>query len=128
MSTVVKVLGAEEILRAVLDTWREGIDAHDPHRVAGVFTDDAIFQGLRPYSVGPEGVFEYYDAQPTGMTVQYRILESRRLGVDVALGYLAADFAFRDRDTVHLNIGVVVTRTSKDWRIASYQASPATPG
>lgn len=74
------------------------------------------------------GVFEYYDAQPPGMTVQYRILESRRLGADVALGYLAADFAFRDRDTVHLNIGVVVIRTSKDWHIASYQASPATRG
>lgn len=128
MSMEVKVLGAEEILRAVLDPWRDGIDAHDPDRVAGVFTDDAIFQGLRPYSVGPQGVFEYYDAQPPGMTVQYRILESRRLGADVALGYLAADFAFRDRDTVHLNIGVVVIRTSKDWHIASYQASPATRG
>ena len=128
MSTVVKVPAAEEILRSVLDQWQDGIDAHDPARVAGVFTDDAIFQGLRPYSVGPQGVFEYYDGQPPGMTVQYRILESRRLGVDVALGYLAAEFAFRDREAVHLNIGVVVTRTSKDWHIASYQASPAGGG
>jgi uncharacterized protein (TIGR02246 family) len=123
--TEVKVPGTEPILRAVLDQWKQGIDAHDPALVAGVFTADAIFQGLRPYSVGPQGVFEYYDAQPQGMTVAYRILESRRIGTDVALGYLAADFAFRDRDTVHLNIGVVVTRTSKDWQIASYQASPA---
>jgi len=125
MSTEVKVPGTEPILRAVLDQWKQGIDAHDPALVAEVFTADAIFQGLRPYSVGPQGVAEYYDAQPQGMTVEYRILESRRLGIDVAVGYLAADFAFRDRDTLHLNVGVVVTRTSKDWQIASYQASPA---
>lgn len=122
----VKVQGTEPILRSVLDQWKRGIDAHDPGLVAGVFTTGAVFQGLRRYSVGPQGVFEYYDSQPQGMTVEYRILEARRLSTDVALGYLAADFACRDRDTVHLNIGVVVTRTSKDWQIASYQASPAT--
>jgi hypothetical protein len=92
--------------------------------VADAFTDDAIFQGLRPYSVGPQGVYTYYDAQPQGMTVDYQILESRRLGSDVALGYLAAEFAYRDRESVHLRIGVVVTRTSEDWQITSYQASP----
>lgn len=128
MWTVVRVPGAEQILRTVLDQWKEGIDAHHSRLVADVFTDDAIFQGLRPYSVGPQGVLEYYDAQPQGMTVEYRILESRRLGVDVVLGYLAADFAFRDRDSIHLNIGVVVARTSRDWQIASYQASPAAGG
>src|SRR5690242_4134539 len=77
--TVVKVRGAEEILRTVLNQWKHGIDAHDPARLAAAFTDDAIFQGLRPYSVGPQGVYVYYDAQPQGMTVDYRILESRRL-------------------------------------------------
>ncbi|AEV72357.1 hypothetical protein MycrhN_1745 [Mycolicibacterium rhodesiae NBB3] len=116
--------GAEEILRPVLDQWKRGIDAHDPATVADAFTDDAIFQGLRPYSVGPQGVYTYYDAQPQGMTVDYQILESRRLGSDVALGYLAAEFAYRDRESVHLRIGVVVTRTSEDWQITSYQASP----
>ncbi|MGO4444695.1 hypothetical protein AB4Z42_15175 [Mycobacterium sp. 2YAF39] len=115
----------EAILRAALDQWKNGIDAHDPELVAAVFTDDAIFQGLRPFSVGPRGVYEYYDAQPPGMTVHYRILESRRFGADVALGYLAAEFGFRDRDSVQLNIGVVVTRTDKDWRIAFYEASSA---
>ena len=48
--------GIDEILHAVLDQWKNGIDAHDPGLVAGVFTDDAIFQGLRPFSVGPRGV------------------------------------------------------------------------
>jgi len=127
MWTVVKVRGidgAEAILRAVLDQWKKGIDTHDPALVASAFADQAIFQGLRPYSVGPQGVHDYYDAQPHGMTVDYRILESRRLTSDVALGYLAAEFAYVDREPVHLNIGVVVTRTSKDWQITSYQASP----
>jgi hypothetical protein len=122
---VVKVLDTEEILRPVMDRWKNGIDTHDPALVAGLFTDHAIFQGLRPYSVGPQGVYDYYDSQPHGMTVDYRILESRRLTSDVALGYLAAEFAYLDREPVHLNIGVVLTRTSKDWQITSYQASPA---
>lgn len=123
MWTVVKVLDTEEVLRPVLDQWKRGIDAHDPALVASVFTDQAIFQGLRPYSVGPQGVYDYYDAQPPGMAVDYRILESRRLTSDVALGYLAAEFTYRDRDAVDLRIGVVITRTTKDWKIASYQAS-----
>ena len=109
----------------MLDRWKDGIDAHDPQSVAAVFTADAIFQGLRPFSVGPHGVFAYYDSQPAGMTVDYRILESRRLGDDAALGYLAATFAFPDRDPVELRLGVVVTRTGDGWRIAYYQASPA---
>src|ERR1044072_218648 len=99
MSTEVKVPGTEPILRAVLDQWKKGIDAPDPALVAEVFTADAIFQGLRPYSVGPQGVFEYYDAQPQGMTVEYRILESRRLGIDVAVGYVVADLRLRHPHT-----------------------------
>ena len=54
MWTVVKVQGTEEILRGVLDRWKAGVDAHEPQKVAAVFTEDAIFQGLRPYSVGAE--------------------------------------------------------------------------
>lgn len=56
---MVKVPGSEAVLRGVLDEWKAGIDAHDPARVAAVFADDAIFQGLRPYSVGPQGVSDY---------------------------------------------------------------------
>jgi len=119
---VVKVLDTEQILRQVLDRWKSGVDAHDPALVAAVFTDDAIFQGLRPYSVGPQGVRDYYDAQPEGMTVDYRILESRRLTSDVALGYVAAEFSYLDREPVYLNIGVVITHTGKGWQITSYQA------
>ncbi|BBX90568.1 SgcJ/EcaC family oxidoreductase [Mycolicibacterium boenickei] len=116
--------GTEEVLRGVLDEWQAGIAGHDPRRVADVFTADAIFQGLRPYSVGPQGVFDYYDAQPAGMTVDYRINETRRLAADVVLGYLVAEFAFRDQDPVRLNLSVLVTRSGETWRIAHYQVSP----
>src|SRR6201996_4938902 len=41
-----------DALRDALDRWKAGIDAHEPDRASEVFTEDAIFQGLRPYSVG----------------------------------------------------------------------------
>ena len=113
-----------EILRGVLDQWKAGIDAHEPQAVAAVFTEDAIFQGLRPYSVGRDGVAEYYDSQPLGMSVSYRILETRRPSVELVVGYLRADFVFLDKATVSLNLGVVVTQGDAGWRILHYQASP----
>jgi hypothetical protein len=41
-----------EILRGVQDQWKAAIDAQEPERVADVFTEDAIFQGLHPYRIG----------------------------------------------------------------------------
>jgi len=123
MWTVVKVQDTE-ILQGVLDRWQAGVDAHEPQKVAGVFTEDAIFQGLRPYSVGRAGVAEYYDSQPLGMTVSYKILETRRPTPELVVGYVRADFAFPDRATVSLNLGVVVTHSDAGWRILQYQVSP----
>lgn len=126
MWTEAKVPGIEEntaeILRHVLDEWRAGIAAHDPQRVAAVFTEDAIFQGLRPYSVGRPGVFDYYDSQPAGLTVDYRINETRRPAENVVLGYLRADFTRPDGTGIPLNLSVLVTR-DVGWRIAHYQVS-----
>ncbi|AFP42003.1 hypothetical protein MSMEI_5563 [Mycolicibacterium smegmatis MC2 155] len=124
---MVKVPGSEAVLRGVLDEWKAGIDAHDPARVAAVFADDAIFQGLRPYSVGPQGVSDYYASQPLGMTVEYRISETRRPAPDVVLGYVSAEFSYTDRDPVHLNIGVLVVLSQGQWRIGFYEAS-SVPG
>jgi uncharacterized protein (TIGR02246 family) len=114
-----------EVLRDVLDQWKAGVDAHEPQKVAAVFTQDAIFQGLRPYSVGRDGVAAYYDSQPLGMTVSYRILETRSPTAELVLGYARADFAFPDRATISLNLGLTVTQTDAGWRILHYQASPA---
>jgi uncharacterized protein (TIGR02246 family) len=74
---VVKVQDTD-VLRAVLDQWKAGVDAHDPQQVAAVFTEDAIFQGLQPIQRGRDGIATYYDGQPLGMTVSYRMLETRR--------------------------------------------------
>jgi uncharacterized protein (TIGR02246 family) len=116
-------MGAAKIIRSTIDDWQAGIDAHDPTRVAAVFTEDAVFQGLRSYGVGRHAVADYYDSQPAGMTVTYRILESRRPAGDVVLGYLAATFGYPDRPAVELAIGVVLTRGRERWQVAQYQAS-----
>src|ERR1700735_3878938 len=55
-------------LDTVLTRWKAAVDAHQPEHVAALFTADAIFQGLHPYTVGPAGVAEDYAAQPAGMT------------------------------------------------------------
>ncbi len=112
-----------EALRGALDRWKAGIDAHQPERVAEVFTEDAIFQGLRPYSVGRQGVINYYASQPRGMTVDYQILQARRLAADHVLGYVHADFSFPDGHVVTVFLGVVITHTGDGWSIAYYQAS-----
>lgn len=44
------------VLHGVLDQWKATVDAHAPERVASRFTENAIFQGLHPYSVGRKGI------------------------------------------------------------------------
>ena len=117
-------MDASQIITGVMDEWKAGIDAHDPGRVAAGFTEDAVFQGLRPYSVGRDTVAAYYDSQPAGMAVTYRVLESRSPADGVVLGYLAATFTYRDRSAVELAIGVVLTRVDERWQVAHYQVSP----
>ncbi|WP_410672308.1 SgcJ/EcaC family oxidoreductase [Amycolatopsis sp. cmx-4-68] len=112
-----------DILTEVLDAWKSAVDAHDPERVAAVFTEDAIFQGLHPYSVGRNGVAAYYDSQPLGMTADYRIVETRRLAEDVVLGYAAVDFGFPDRPTLSVHLSVIVRKAGDRWLIAHYQVS-----
>jgi uncharacterized protein (TIGR02246 family) len=119
---VVKVPDTDA-LRDALDRWKAAIDAQEPERVADVFTEHAIFQGLRPYSVGRQGVIDYYASQPSGMTVDYEILQTRPLGPDRVLGYVNADFAFPDRPTTSVFIGVVIEHNGDGWSIAYYQAS-----
>ncbi|MFD3930948.1 YybH family protein [Streptomyces sp. NPDC058614] len=114
---------SEAVLRGVLDRWKAAVHAHEPQQVAAQFTEDAIFQGLHPYSVGRPGIAAYYDSQPIGMTVVYRILETRRLADDLVLGYLDVDFSFTDRPTLGLKLGVLVKRLQEGWYITHYQVS-----
>lgn len=120
---VVRVPGTE-VIREVLDRWQAGIAAHRPDQVAAVFTEDAIFQGLRPYSVGRQGVVDYYAAQPVGLTVDYRINELREPVAGVVLAYARADFTRPGGEVTSLNLSVLVTRGDSGWQIAHYQVSP----
>jgi hypothetical protein len=79
--------------------------------------------GLHPYSVGRQGVADYYDSQPLGMTAAYRILETRQLSDDLVLGYLSVDFSFTDRPTLNVHLSTLVRRASDGWYISHYQVS-----
>ena len=118
----------DAVLREVLDAWQKAIGDHHPSSVAALFTEDAVFQGLRPFTVGRAGVESYYAAQPEGMTVAYRILESRRLSDDVVLGWVAAGFDFTravaGRAPIAVNLTVVARRTPDGWQIGYYHVSP----
>jgi muconolactone delta-isomerase len=114
---------AVDALDAVLTRWKAAVDAHQPEQVAALFTSDAIFQGLHPYTVGPASVAEYYAAQPTGMTAAYTLREIRTLSDDQVLGYLTVDFGFSDRATLTVYLSVIIRREADGWRIAHYQVS-----
>ncbi|MFJ9627237.1 SgcJ/EcaC family oxidoreductase [Streptomyces sp. NPDC091280] len=114
----------ELVLRGVLDPWKAAVDAHEPEEVARLFTEDAIFQGLHPFSVGRPGVAAYYASQPLGMKAAYRVLETRRYADDLVLGYLDAEFTFTDRPPVDVKLAVLVRRLEDGgWYIAHYQVS-----
>lgn len=119
-------MNTTSILSTVLDQWKAGVDAHDPAAVAKVFTDDAIFQGLHPYSIGPAGVAEYYESQPLGMKAEYEILETRELSDDLVLGYLKVAFSFTDRPTLEVFLSIIARGNGDAWQIAHYQVSKLT--
>jgi hypothetical protein len=57
------------------------------------------------------------------MTVDYQILQARRLAADQVLGYIHADFTFPDRHITSVFLGVVVQHSEDGWSIYYYQAS-----
>ena len=113
----------EHIVHSVVDQWKSALDAHEPRRLAGLFTEDAIFQGLRPYGVGREAVAAYYEAQPIGLRADYELVESREVGQDAILAYLSVDFSFTDRPTLSVHLSVLLDRAAEGWLIAHYQVS-----
>jgi uncharacterized protein (TIGR02246 family) len=113
----------EAVLHDVLDRWKDAVDRHEPKRAASYFTEDAVFQGLHPYTVGRPGIAEYYDSQPPGLTAEYRILETRRLTDDLLLAYLHVDFSFTDRPTLGVKLSILLQREADGWAISHYQVS-----
>ena len=113
----------QEIIGSVLDRWKSAVDWHEPERLASYFTEDAIFQGLHPFSVGRDGITDYYASQPLGMTAAYSILETRRLADDVVLGYSRVDFSFAERPTLTVYLAVIARQLDDEWKIGHYQVS-----
>jgi hypothetical protein len=58
-----------------------------------------------------------------GLTVDYEILQTRRLAPDQVLGYVHADFDYPDGRLVSVFLGVLVKQNGDGWSIAYYQAS-----
>lgn len=119
---------AEAVVVDVLDRWKAAIEARQPDEVAALFADDAIFQGLRPYGVGRQGIADYYAGQPVGLSPNYRVLETRQPAPGVIFGYVAVDFTFTDREPVPTLLGVLLTKVDDRWLIAHYQVSPTPAG
>ena len=116
--------GIDTTVADVLDGWKDAIARHDPEGVAGFFTDDAVFQGLRPeHSVGRQGVADYYASQPLGLTATYTALENRRLSDDVISGYQLVDFDFTDRASIRVHLSIILERISGSWLISHYHVS-----
>ena len=113
----------ETILRGVLDQWKAAVDKHQPELVASRFTEDAIFQGLHPFSVGRPGIASYYASQPIGMTAEYEILETRRLADDLVLGYQSVVFSFTDRPPLTVSLSLLLKHRLDGWYIAHYQVT-----
>jgi len=106
-----------DMLNTVLTRWKAAVDAHQPEHVAELFSADAIFQGLHPYTAGPASVAEYYAAQPAGMTAAYTLRETRTLSDGLVLGYLTVDFGFSDRATLTVYLSVIIRQDADGWRI-----------
>ncbi|WP_020387892.1 hypothetical protein [Kribbella catacumbae] len=116
-------MNTTSVLSTLLDQWMAGVGTHDPAAVAKLFTDNAIFQGLRPYSIGPAGVAQYYESQPPGLKAGYEILESRHLTDDLVLGYLKVAFSFVDLPTLEVFLSIIARHSDNDWSIDHYQVS-----
>jgi uncharacterized protein (TIGR02246 family) len=115
--------GDERVIQAVMDRWKAAVDAHEPEKVADCFTEDAIFQGMHPYSVGRPGVAAYYASQPIGMRAAYKVLETRRPAEGLVLGYLWVDFSFTDKATLGVHLSVLAAQAADGWLLAHYQVS-----
>ncbi len=117
-------IGTLGIVNAVFTAWADGIRDHRPEEVASLFTEDALFQGLdRSHGIGRPAVTAYYDKQPLGLRADYRILEHRRLSVDVLVAYADVDFSFLDGRVIPVHLTVVLQRTGGSWLISHYHVS-----
>ncbi|MBS1692845.1 MAG: nuclear transport factor 2 family protein [Actinobacteria bacterium] len=116
--------GDAQIVTAVMDRWRQGIDSGRPDTVSALFTTDALFQGLRPQPLhGRDGVAEYYSAQPPGLRARYTIVQTKRPADSVVVAYLDAEFEFSEGTVIPAHLTVVMVAAGAEWLITHYHVS-----
>ncbi|MBJ2120429.1 SgcJ/EcaC family oxidoreductase [Arthrobacter sp. MSA 4-2] len=116
--------GTLGIVNTVFTAWANGIRDHRPEEVASQFTEDALFQGFdRDHGIGRPAIIAYYDKQPAGLQADFRILQHRRLSVDVLVAYADVDFSFLDGRVIPVHLTVVLQRTGGSWLISHYHVS-----
>jgi len=104
--------------------WQSGIAAFDLDTIASAFTNDALFQGLRPnYTLGHDGVRDYYGHIGPGLSVDYQIRETTQFGPDALLTYSTADFTHADGSTTNTHLTAVLRRANGQWLISHYHVS-----
>lgn len=106
------------------ERWQSGIAAFDLDKIASAFTEDALFQGLRPnYTLGHDGVRDYYGHIGAGLSVDHQIRETTQLGPDAVLTYSTADFTHADGSTTNTHLTVVLRRADGQWLMSHYHVS-----
>jgi uncharacterized protein (TIGR02246 family) len=117
-------LGTQQHVAGVLDGWQDAIARGRPDEVATFFTDDALFQGLRPtHSIGREAVADYYGSQRAGLSADYTILRFQRLADDRILSYQRVAFSAPEHPVTNTHLTTVLQRVGETWLISHYHVS-----
>ncbi|WP_436066966.1 YybH family protein [Arthrobacter sp. LjRoot14] len=117
------------VLAESLAAWQLAFDRHRPQDMVGLFSRDALFQGLSPTLLtGREEIFGYYDALPPGITATFQIVQARQLAQHLVCGFAAVHFIYPDGSTVPVQLSLVLHRDGQTWFIAQYHASTISRG
>lgn len=118
-----------DVLAEALAAWKLAFDRHRPEDMVGLFTRDALFQGLSPtLHTGRKEVFDYYDPLLPGITANFQIIQARQLAQHLVCGFAAVQFTYPDGRTVPVQLSLVLRRDDQTWFIVQYHASTMTEG
>jgi uncharacterized protein (TIGR02246 family) len=114
---------AEHEVRALLDQWAAGIAERRTADVAGLFTEDALFQGFDPApGFGRAYIADYYAKQPLGLTADYELLSTRELAPEVLCSYARVLFT-RPEGGLPVYMTVIAQRGQGGWALSHYHVS-----
>lgn len=127
MSTL-DTIEQDRLVTGALRALADGIRAHEPHSVASVFTEDAIFQGFDPtHTVGRPGIAAYYAKQAVGLRAAFHVIERRQIAADAVIVYARVDFSPPDAAVIPVHLTAVLQRVDGAWLISHYHVSKIEP-